>query len=536
MEKIIRQHEPMTRGSPSDDDQHPVSAEVQRLRLFSRIAQTVAGDFDLEDLVQSVTDAATQASGGKFGAFFYNQIDDQGEIYSLYTLSGVSRSHFAGFPMPRNTAVFAPTFGGTEVVRSEDIRADPRFGHNSPYFGMPKGHLPVVSYLAVPVISRKGAVHGGLFIAHDQPAVFDEEAEEVVQAIAAHAAIAIDNAALIADARKEAELREVAQHASAKLAAIVESSEDAIVSKSLDGTIMSWNESAQRLFGYTADEVIGRPITLLIPEDRLHEEDEILARIRAGERIEHFETVRRRKDGSPLDVSLSVSPIRDETGNVIGASKIARDIGERVEAQSRQRLLMREMDHRIKNLFALVGGLVAMSARGAESVDQLALALRERLAALAQAHSLTMPLETDESSPSRASLADLLRAILAPYRSSQAIDVVKTGEEVMVEGQMLNSLALLFHEYATNAAKYGALSTSSGMLKIDVQRYGNAVHVAWVEQGGPPIREAPARSGFGNKLEAASLMSLGATVSKSWYADGLSLVLTIPVPPPELSA
>src|SRR3546814_18881831 len=103
--------------------------------------------------------------------------------------------------MPRNTAVFAPTFDGTGSVRSDDIRKDPRYGHSGPHFGMPKGHLPVVSYLAVPVISRTGAVHGGLFIAHDEPGRFDDEAEEIVKTIAAHAAIAIDNAALLTEAR-----------------------------------------------------------------------------------------------------------------------------------------------------------------------------------------------------------------------------------------------------------------------------------------------------------------------------------------------
>src|SRR3546814_7221811 len=134
--------------------------EIERLRMFSRIAQAVAGDFDLSELVTMVTDAATQWSGGKFGAFFYNQVDDKGEIYSLYTLSGVPRSVFADFEMPRNTAVFAPTIDGTGIESSEDSRKDPSYGRSGPHFGMPKGHLPVVSYLAVPVIDRKSVVQG----------------------------------------------------------------------------------------------------------------------------------------------------------------------------------------------------------------------------------------------------------------------------------------------------------------------------------------------------------------------------------------
>lgn len=279
--------------------------------------------------------------------------------------------------MPRKTEVFAPTFDGTGVVRSADIRKDPRYGLHGPHFGMPPGHLAVVSYLAVPVISRTGTVHGGIFIAHDEPDRFDEEAEEIVKAIAAHAAIAIDNAALFADARREVEARRIAHEASAKLAAIVAHSDDAIVSKSLDGIITSWNASAERLFGYTAAEAVGCAITMLIPPDRLHEEDTIIAGIRDGRRTDQFETLRLRKDRSLIHVAITVSPIRGEDGAAIGASLIARDITERVHSQERQDLMILEMNNRIKNLFALTGGLISLSARSAGSVEELTQKLRE---------------------------------------------------------------------------------------------------------------------------------------------------------------
>src|SRR3546814_11657511 len=120
---------------------------------------------------------------------------------------------------------------------------------------------------------------------------------------------------------------------------------------------LSWNSSAERLFGYSADEAIGKPITLLIPEDRLHEEDMIIGGVREGRRTEHFETLRRRKNGTLVNVSLSVSPVRNEQGEVIGASPLARNISERVEAQERKALLMPEMIHRLNNLFALNAGL-----------------------------------------------------------------------------------------------------------------------------------------------------------------------------------
>src|SRR5205085_5080573 len=130
---------------------------------------------NLENIVQTVTDAATDLSGAKFGAFFYNVIDAQGERYTLYTLSGVPRSAFERFPLPRNTALFEPTFRGLGVIRSDDIRKDPRYGKTPPHHGMPQGHLPVVSYLAVPVVSRSGEVHGGLFFGHDRPGVFTDD-------------------------------------------------------------------------------------------------------------------------------------------------------------------------------------------------------------------------------------------------------------------------------------------------------------------------------------------------------------------------
>ena len=183
--------------------------DVSDRETLNQVGRTLAAELDLERVVQAVTDAATEASGAQFGAFFYNVKDDSGESYTLYTISGVPREEFAKFPMPRNTAVFAPTFDGTGIVRSEDITRDPRYGKNAPHQGMPQGHLPVRSYLAVPVISRSGEVLGGLFFGHEQTAVFTERAERVVAGIAAQAAIAMDNARLYrAEQETAAKLRD----------------------------------------------------------------------------------------------------------------------------------------------------------------------------------------------------------------------------------------------------------------------------------------------------------------------------------------
>jgi len=139
------------------------------------------------------------------------------------------------------------------------------------------------------------------------------------------------------------------------LAAIVDSSEDAIIGKTLEGIIASWNRGAERIFGYTAEEVLGQPITVLIPPDRLDEEPTIIARLRRGERIEHFETVRRRKDGQIVDISLTISPIKDGTGKIIGVSKTGRDITEQRRAIKEKERIFSELQDSLANVRTLSG-------------------------------------------------------------------------------------------------------------------------------------------------------------------------------------
>jgi PAS domain S-box-containing protein len=222
--------------------------------------------------------------------------------------------------------------------------------------------------------------------------------------------------------------------AEAWLAAIVKDSDDAIVSKTLDSIILTWNAGAERLFGYTAEEAIGRPVTMLIPEDRLSEEDHILSRLRAGERVDHFETIRRHKDGTLIDVSLTISPVRDAAGEIIGASKIAHDITELKQSRTGQAIVLREMNHRIKNIFSLVGGLVALSARASTNDNELAPAILSRLDALARAHALTLPdLGSDDATQKLISFAELLRTIVAPHQLDEE-RVSISGEDVPLSG------------------------------------------------------------------------------------------------------
>ena len=196
----VTQAHARARAEDSEAAAAGASASLQRqaetLSIINHTGVQLAGELDLDRLVQAVTDAATRLTGAQFGAFFYNKVNGAGESYTLYTLSGVPREAFARFPMPRNTALFGPTFRGEGIIRSADVTTDPRYGLSEPHLGMPPGHLPVRSYLAVPVKSRSGDVLGGLFFGHAATGVFTEQSEQLVGGIAAQTAIAIDNARL----------------------------------------------------------------------------------------------------------------------------------------------------------------------------------------------------------------------------------------------------------------------------------------------------------------------------------------------------
>jgi GAF domain-containing protein len=191
-----------------EKDRVALRRERRRSAALESVGNAINSRLDLHEIVQLATDAATELTHAGFGAFFYNVIDADGESYMLYTLAGVPREAFERFPMPRNTAIFAPTFEGVGTVRLHDVLADPRYGHSAPYHGMPEGHLPVRSYLAVPVITSDGEVAGGLFFGHPEPGKFDAEAERLVEGIAAQAAVAIENARLYGAAQREIAARD----------------------------------------------------------------------------------------------------------------------------------------------------------------------------------------------------------------------------------------------------------------------------------------------------------------------------------------
>jgi PAS domain S-box-containing protein len=304
------------------------------------------------------------------------------------------------------------------------------------------------------------------------------------------------------------------------LASIVESSEDAIVSKNLDGLITSWNKGAQRIFGYAADEAVGQPITIVIPIDRQDEERTILTRIRRGERIEHFETVRQRKDGSLIVVSLTISPVKNARGEIVGASKIARDISDEKRRQEQIATLAREAEHRSKNLLANVQAAVKLSR--SETVEGLKEAIEGRIGALANVHSLFA-----QTRWIGADLLSIARQELAPYSEQEARRVKVDGPHVLLAPTAAQSIAMILHELATNAAKYGALSSADGRVDLSWthEREGRLT-LHWREKDGPPIAP-PTREGFGGRIIKQMATQLDGHVSMDWRPEGLDCEIAI---------
>ncbi len=223
--------------------------------LLYEASKAITSEIELQNVVQKVTDIATELTGAQFGAFFYSVTNQSGEALLLYTISGVAKEAFSKFPMPRNTKIFEPTFTARGTVRYDDVTRQPHYGQNSPYEGMPKGHLPVRSYLAVPVVSpfTKEAI-GGLFFGHAEPGIFTEESEKLVEGIAVQAAIAITNARLFEEKiANEARIKEQREQYKSIFNAIT----DSAIIYDEDGTIVEANPTACQLYGYTHEELIG---------------------------------------------------------------------------------------------------------------------------------------------------------------------------------------------------------------------------------------------------------------------------------------
>ncbi|GLQ54430.1 histidine kinase [Devosia nitrariae] len=317
---------------------------------------------------------------------------------------------------------------------------------------------------------------------------------------------------------------EAAQQAQHHLAAIVASSHDAIVSKDLGGIVQTWNESAQRVFGYSPEEIVGQPITILIPPERQHEEVEILRRIRAGEVVDHFETVRVHRDGRRMPVSLTISPIRANDGSIIGVSKIARDITQQKESEQLIHALMREVNHRVKNQFAVILSMVRETRSRASDPAEFEVQVRERIMALARSHDLLVKGEWRG-----ATLFELLLAHLEIFASQERVRLA--GPTIVLQPMALQYIGMAFHELATNAAKYGALAPPGGTIDVSWSIGPERQFIlTWTESvSGPALGEAKS-NGFGTVvLERVTPSAIAGTGRIDYRADGIRWILSAPL-------
>ena len=316
--------------------------------------------------------------------------------------------------------------------------------------------------------------------------------------------------------------RKRGEEAALRLAAIIESSDDAIVGKDLDGIITSWNGGAERIFGYLAEEIIGKPIMLLIPPDHRKAEEAIMERIRRGQRVEHYQTVRQRKHGSLIDISLTVSPVRNAQGIVIGASKIARDITEHKRNEAQIVNLAREAEHRTKNILATVLATVRLS--NSDTSDDLKQLIEGRIDALAKVHTLFV-----ESRWAGAELHRLATQELLAYGGEKEGRVRIEGPVVMLEPITAQTTAISLHELATNAAKYGSLSAAGGHVEISWSLAADGrLSLRWIESGGPTATP-PTHRGFGTRVMENMIGQLRGEVRFDWRDEGLSCEITLPL-------
>ncbi|RAK60427.1 hypothetical protein DJ021_11735 [Phenylobacterium hankyongense] len=637
--------------------QRVLAEETRRADALNRIAAAIGEGGDLQGVVQAVVDGGVELSGAQFGAFFYNLIDAKGESYTLYVLSGAPRSAFERFPMPRNTAIFRPTFVGEGVVRSDDITKDPRYGKSGPHFGMPKGHLPVRSYLAASVVSRSGEVLGGLFFGHPDAGAFPERLEPLMAGLAAQAAVAIDNVRLNDAARREIEERHRAEAALAdseeRFRLIADTIPILCWMADADGRIAWYNRRWYEYTGTSPAEMEGRGWRWAHDPALLPEVQQQWARSMAtGEPCELVFPLRR-ADGVYRPFLTRLEPTRDSSGQVVrwfgvsmdvGAEQAARerllfaldagrlgsweldvetrayeasdickanygrppdvefgfddliasivpedrdrmrtaietairtgaeydieyrvlhpsgevrwvhargraaqtadhggvrrmagvslDVTERKLAEERQRLLLNELNHRVKNTLATVQSIASQTLRSTGDMPRFRDAFEARLMALSQTHNLL----TDQNWEA-ASLHDILRLELMPHAGGRegggSRFLLESDRDIRLNPKAAVALGMAVHELATNAVKYGALSRATGRVAVRTcvtgSDSGPTLVVEWTESGGPPV-SPPRRRGFGGRvLEQGLAGELNGEVELDYRPEGLSCRMKLPM-------
>lgn len=480
-------------------DEPALAGEVRALQIINETGSLIASQLDLNDVVRAVVDAGVELAGAEFGAFFYHVAGDDGEQMLLYALSGADPAHFSSYPHPRATPVFAPTFRGESVVRSDDITLDDRYGRVAPHFGMPAGHLPVRSYLAVPVVSRSKEVLGGLFFGHKEPARFGEGHERIISGIAAQAAIAIDNARLYEAAKVELARRRATEatltETDRRLKAILDNATVSIFLMDGHQHCVYLNAAAERLTGYSLPEMDGRPLHDVIHHTRpdgspfpLHEC--AIDRAFPENDRQQGEEIFVHKDGRFYPVAFTASPVRNEAGGTVGTVIEVRDISQEKASEDARTILMREVDHRARNALAVVQSLVRLT--DASDLDDYRAKLFGRISALARAQG-----SLAERRWEGASLKDLVCDELVALCPSENFSV--EGPDLLLKADQAQPVSMIIHELATNAFKHGALSEPEGKVEITWTKACGEALLVWRERGGPPVTP-PDRRGFGSKL------------------------------------
>ena len=482
------------RQRPSRPPDYP----AENLALIG-LAQTLATA--PEAILQRLADTALNICRAHSAGLSLLEDSDQQRSFHWRAIAGEFAHHLNG-GTPRD---FGPC--GTVLDRNAaQLCSHPEI--DFPYFSEAKP--PLDEILLVPFYIE-GAAAGTIWIvSHDVARRrFDAEDLRVMSNLATFASAAYQTYLTINTSRQ--------------FAAIVQSSDDAIVSKNLDGIITSWNPGAERLFGYSAEEVVGKAINILIPEDRQDEEPAILERLRRGERTDHFETVRRRKDGSIFDISLTISPVKNAAGAIIGASKIARDISERKRAQAHITMLAREAEHRAKNMLATVEAVVHLTK--ASTAEGFKAAVSGRIRALANVHRLFV-----ETRWEGADVRSIATEELSAYTQGSDARIQISGPKILLEPSCAQAMAVVLHELTTNAAKYGALSVPDGRIQIEWSSDSvGSVVLHWIETGGPPV-ELPKSRGFGSKvMETMIKNQLKGGLRFDWHPEGLACEITLPV-------
>jgi PAS domain S-box-containing protein len=453
-----------------------------------------------DDVLERLVEAAMALCGAHSAGVSLLEESDQKKNFHWRAISGRWAAHVNG-GTPRD-------FGPCGVVLDRNVPllcSHPE--RDFPYFGEVEPLCEEA--VLVPFYVRGGAVGTVWAVAHDKSKRFDAEDLRLLTHLSDFASAAY-------------QVR-TSMHEIQYVSAVVESSDDAIITKNLDGIITSWNKAAERVFGYRAEEAVGKSVTILIPLDRHDEEPTILERIRRGERIDHYETLRQRKDGSLIDISITVSPVKNAQGKIIGASKIARDITERKRNDQQIATLAREAEHRTKNILATVQATVNLS--HSDTPDGLKRAIEGRIHSLANVHSLFV-----KARWRGAELSSIAAQELAPYLEQNQGRVQIDGPEVLLEPTTAQAIAVTLHELATNAAKYGSLSVPKGRVEITWLRAPDRqLILLWTESGGPPATK-PTREGFGTRVIGRMIREqLKGEMHLNWRAEGLACEIVLQV-------